>query len=81
MGLVKQGGTMSKDQKTTVEIPVDTVEKIYFMLNWITTTITFWELNDKWPTDLIQDTVDELINVIHPYWDDPFVSRSHINDK
>ena len=62
---------MSKDRKENVEMPVETVEKIDFRLNWITTTITFWNLNDKWPTNLIQDTVDELIHVLRPYWDDP----------
>lgn len=63
---------MSKDQKKTVEIPVDTVEKIDFMLNWITSTITFWELNEEWPTNLIQKVVDELINELKDYWNDPF---------
>lgn len=62
---------MSKDQNKTVEIPVDTVEKIDFTLNWITSTITFWRLNEKYPTNLIQATVDEIINILKPYWYNP----------
>lgn len=58
---------MSKDQKKTIEIPVETVEKLWDILNWITTTITFWKLQDKWPTNLIQDTVDECCDMLSDY--------------
>lgn len=62
---------MSKDQKKIKKMNVEMVEKVDFILNWITSTITFWDLSDKWPTNLIQKSVDELIKELRPYWDDP----------
>lgn len=62
---------MSNSKNNTIEIPVDIVEKIDFILNWVSSTITFWDLNKSWPCNLIQDSVDECIKYLKPYWQDP----------
>lgn len=58
--------------KKIVEVPEDTIEKVDFVLNWITSTLTFWELNKDWPSNLIQKATDECISMLKPYWKDPF---------
>ena len=60
-------------KNNTVEINAETVEKWHKTLDWIYATLIFWKLDDKWPTNLIKDVLDELCKEI--------VSVSHINDK
>lgn len=51
---------MSKDQKTTIEIPVETVEKLRTVIDWIPSTIEFWKKNEEFPFNLICDCCEDL---------------------
>ena len=55
---------MSKDQKKTVELPVETVENWSKMLEYCSSTILFWKLNNEWPTNLIYDRLTDTLNEI-----------------
>lgn len=52
---------------------METVYKLKKTLSWISTTINFWGLEEKWPTNLIKDAAEACYNVL--------VSSSHIIDK
>lgn len=64
---------MSKNHKKTITLNVETVDKLKLSLSWITTTINFWGLEKKWPTNLIKDVAKSCYELL--------VSSSHIIDK
>lgn len=55
---------MSKDQKKTIEVPVETVENWAKMCEYCSSTIMFWKLENKWPTNLIYDGLTDTLNEI-----------------
>lgn len=81
---------MSKDQKKNIEMPVETVENLIRLLDYITSTIEFWKIENIFPMNLILDCCKEVQKEISTnylygrnYKGNPrkSVSRSHINDK
>lgn len=74
---------MSKDQKQTITIPVETVDKWIKTLSYIMTTIEYWRDEEKWPINLcyngLQELSNQMLKVIHSK--DENVSLSHIIDK
>ena len=55
---------MSKTKKITVELPVETVENWAKMLDYCTSTLMFWKLDNKWPTNLIYEGLSDTLNEI-----------------
>ena len=67
---------MSKDQKKTIEIDVETVNKLQKIIEWTCSTLVFWKLNNLWPTNLIYDELSYINDTLYIK-----VSSSHIIDK
>ena len=61
---VVEGDIMSKNQKKTIEVPVETVENWEKMCEYCSTTIRFWKLDNNWPTNLIYDGLTDMLSEI-----------------
>lgn len=73
---------MSKDQKPTITLNVETVDNLRKQIEYLNTTMEFWKLHEKWPRNLINDVLKELTNEIIDIIDfNSQVSSSHIIDK
>lgn len=51
---------MSKDQKKTVELPVETVDNLRQAFAWISSSISFWHLEKTYPTNLINKVCEDM---------------------
>lgn len=71
---------MSKDQKKTVEINVEIVDNWSKMLDYMTSTLTFWKMDNVWPVNLCVDGLNKMSNQMFEIIKNK-VSSSHIIDK
>lgn len=53
---------MSKDQKSTITLNVETVDNLRKQIEYLNTTMEFWKLHEIWPGNLINDVLKELNN-------------------
>lgn len=51
---------MSKDQKKTIELPVETVDNLRQTFAWISSSISFWHLENTYPTNLINKVCEDM---------------------
>lgn len=56
---------MSKSSKPYYTIHVETVENLEHCLSYSITTLKFWHKDKEWPTNLIYDCLNELLEKIH----------------
>ena len=53
---------MSKDQKATITLNMETVDNLRKQIEYLNSTMEFWKLHEKWPGNLINDVLKELNN-------------------
>ena len=53
---------MSKDQKATITLNVETVDNLRKQIEYLNSTMEFWKLHERWPGNLINDVLKELNN-------------------